>query len=46
MSLRAKRSNLDLWHEIASARKQVGLGRLAHLCLPISGKPEIGAASQ
>jgi hypothetical protein len=30
-------------HEIASARTQVGLARLAHIWLPISGEPEIGA---
>jgi hypothetical protein len=46
LSLRAKRSNLDSQHEIASSRTQVGLARLAHIYLPISGKPEIGRASQ
>jgi hypothetical protein len=29
--------------EIASSRTQVGLARLGHILMPISGKPEIGA---
>jgi hypothetical protein len=39
--LRAKRSNL-VPREIASAATQVGLARLGHELLPISGKPKIG----
>jgi uncharacterized protein (TIGR02594 family) len=38
----ACRSNLARQRRIASAATQVGLARLAHTILPISGKPEIG----